>query len=152
MVDVPNGWLYFRPLLKTPRRNISSARLDGAGKAERLSPAEQPGTHNYDISPRGDLAIHTYSAFNKVPMTDVVRLPQHSTVRTIIDNKELQERVAKLKPVAQEFFRVDIGEGVELDGGCSNLPTSIRSVTPSSFTSTANRGDRPCSTRGAEAR
>ncbi|HKQ89644.1 MAG TPA: DPP IV N-terminal domain-containing protein, partial [Blastocatellia bacterium] len=117
MVDVPNGWLYFSASPENAtRKYLFRARLDGSGKAERLSPADQPGTHNYDISPRGDLAIHTYSAFNKVPMTDVVRLPQHSTVRTIIDNKELQESLAKLKPVAQEFFRVDIGEGVELDG------------------------------------
>jgi len=49
-------------------------------------------------------------------VTDVVRLPQHTTVRTMFDNKELQERLAKLKPVKQEFFRVDIAEGVQLDG------------------------------------
>ncbi len=117
MADVPNGWLYFSASPENAtQKYLFRARLDGAGKAERLSPANQPGTHNYTISPRGDLAIHTYSAFNKVPATDVVRLPQHSTARTMIDNKELQERLAKLKPVAQEFFRVDIGEGVELDG------------------------------------
>jgi dipeptidyl-peptidase-4 len=117
IVDVPNGWLYFSASPENPtQKYLFRARLDGAGKAERLSPADQPGTHNYTISPRGDLAIHMYSAFNKVPATDVVRLPQHSTVRAMIDNKELQERLAKLKPVAQEFFRVDIGEGVELDG------------------------------------
>src|SRR5262249_60079979 len=43
-------------------------------------------------------------------------LPEHTVVRTMIDNKELDERLAKLKPVPQEFFRVDIGDGVELDG------------------------------------
>jgi dipeptidyl-peptidase-4 len=99
-------------------------QLNGGDKAQRLTPADQAGTHNYDISPRGDLAIHTYSAFNKVPVTDVVRLPHpsavkypyHTVERTIFDNKELQERLAKLKPIAQEFFRVNIGEGVELDG------------------------------------
>jgi dipeptidyl-peptidase-4 len=117
MVDVPNGWLYFSASPENAtQKYLFRARLDGAGKVERLTPANQPGTHNYDISPRGDMAIHMYSAFNKVPMTDVVRLPQNATVRTMIDNKELQERLAKLKPVAQEFFRVDIGEGVELDG------------------------------------
>src|SRR5262249_61936060 len=89
---------------------------DGAGEAERLSPADQPGTHNYAISPRCDMAIHTYSSSAKVPVTDVVRLPQHTTVRTMFDNKELQERLAKLKPVKQEFFRVDIAERVQHDG------------------------------------
>src|SRR6266545_1614509 len=117
MVDVPNGWLYFSASPENAtQKYLFRARLDGAGKVERLTPADQTGTHNYDISPRGDLAIHMYSAFNKVPATDVVRMPQHATVRTMIDNKELQERLANLKPVAQEFFRVDIGEGVKLDG------------------------------------
>jgi dipeptidyl-peptidase-4 len=37
-------------------------------------------------------------------------------VRILIDNKELRERLAKLKQGPREFFRVDIGEGVQLDG------------------------------------
>jgi dipeptidyl-peptidase 4 len=117
MTDVPNGWLYFSASPESAtQKYLFRVRLDGGGKAERLSPANQPGTHDYTISPRGELAIHTYSSFAKVPVTDLVRFPQHTTVRTIFDNKELQERLAKLKPVAGEFFRVDIGEGVELDG------------------------------------
>jgi len=115
--DVTGGWLYFSASPENAtQKYLYRVRLNGSGKAERLSPANQPGTHNYDISPRGDLAIHTYSAFNKVPVADVVYLPEHGTARTVFDNKELQERLAKLKPVAQEFFRVDIGEDVELDG------------------------------------
>ncbi len=122
--DVTGGWLYFSASPENPtQKYLYRVRLDGSGKAERVSPENQPGTHNYDISPRGDMAIHTYSSFTKVPVTNVVSLPRHSTtrpqdtrVRTIIDNKELQDRLAKLKPVAQEFFRVDIGQGVQLDG------------------------------------
>ncbi|MBS1811552.1 MAG: S9 family peptidase [Acidobacteria bacterium] len=117
MVDAANGWLYFSASPENAtQKYLFRARLDGNGKAERLSPADQPGTHNYTISPRGDVAIHTYSAFTKVPVTDVVRFPQHTVVRTMFDNKPLQERMAKLKPVGQEFFRVNIGDGVELDG------------------------------------
>ncbi len=117
MADVSKGWLYFSASPeKATQKYLFRARLDGAGKVERLSPADQSGTHNYDISPRGDMAIHTSSNSAKVPLTDVVRLPAHTVVRMMIDNKELQESLAKLKPVAQEFFRIDIGEGVELDG------------------------------------
>ena len=32
MVDVPNGWLYFRPLLKTPRGNISARGSTGPAR------------------------------------------------------------------------------------------------------------------------
>ncbi|HKQ73457.1 MAG TPA: S9 family peptidase [Blastocatellia bacterium] len=117
------GWLYFSASPENAtQKYLYRVRLDGGDKPQRLTPADQAGTHNYDIS--GDLAIHTYSAFNKVPVTDIVRFPRpsatkdpyHTVERTIFDNQALQERVAKLKPVAQEFFRVNIGEGVELDG------------------------------------
>ncbi len=116
-VDVPNGRLYFSASPENAtQKYLFSVRLDGSGKPERLSPANQPGTHNYTISPRGDLAIHTYSSARQVPVTDVVRLSEHTVVRTLFDNKQLAERMARLKPVAQEFFRVKIEEGVELDG------------------------------------
>jgi dipeptidyl-peptidase-4 len=128
--DVTGGWLYFSASPENPtQKYLYRARLDGSGKAERVSPDHQPGTHSYNISPRGNLAIHTYSAFNKAPVTDVVGLPHrlaarttpHWVERTIFDNKELEERLAKLKPVAQEFFRVNIGE-VELDGWMMKPP------------------------------
>lgn len=123
LVDVPNGWIYFSASPENAtQKYLFRTRLDGSSKAERLSPANQPGTHNYTISPRGDLAIHTYSAAARVPMTDIVRFPQHAVVRTMFDNKELAERLAKLKPVAQEFFRVKIEEGVELDGWMMKPP------------------------------
>ncbi len=123
LVDVPNGWIYFSASPENAtQKYLFRARLNGEGKAERLSPTAQPGTHTYTVSPKGDLAIHTYSAFNKVPATDVVRFPQHTVVRTMFDNKELADRITKLKPVAQEFFRVKIEEGVELDGWMMKPP------------------------------
>jgi len=116
-VQAETGWLYFDASPENAtQRYLFRARLDGSGKPERLSPANQAGTNNYDISPAGDLAIHTYSNFNQPPVIDVVRLPGHATVRTLIDNRELKERLAKLKQGPREFFRVDIGNGVQLDG------------------------------------
>src|SRR5262247_66188 len=126
--DVTGGWLYFSASPENAtQKYLYRVRLNGGDKPQRLTPPDQAGTHNYDIS--GALAIHTYSAYNKVPVTDVVRFPHESATkhpyhiveRTIFDNKELQERLAKLQPVGQEFFRVGVndgngGEGVELDG------------------------------------
>ena len=116
-VDARNGWLYF---LASPenatQRYLYRVRIDGSGKEERLTPASAPGVHAYNVSPDGQFAIHYYSTFNKVPVTEVVRLPQHEVARTLIDNREVQERLGKLKPTATEFFKVDIGDGVQLDG------------------------------------
>lgn len=116
-VDQAGGWIYFIASPDNPtQRYLLRSRLDGTGKAERLTPASQPGTHGYIISPRADLAIHTYSTFTSAPVTDVVRLPRHETIRTVIDNEELQDRLARVKTGPQEFFRVGIGEGLQLDG------------------------------------
>ena len=122
-VDAKNGFVYF---LASPdnatQRYLYRVQIDGGGKEagsareERLTPANSPGVHGYDISPRGDFAIHFYSTFNTVPTTEMVRLPQHEVARTMIDNRAVQERLSKLKPTATEFFRVDIGDGVQLDG------------------------------------
>jgi dipeptidyl-peptidase-4 len=116
-VDDKAGWIYFEASPdNATQRYLFRAPLGGSGSFERLTPASISGSHAYKISPRGDLAIHVWSSFMKVPATEVVRLPQHEVVRTLIDNRQLQERIGKLKQTPYEFFKVDIGEGVELDG------------------------------------
>lgn len=116
-VDDINDWIYFEASPdNATQRYLYREPLDGSGKLERLTPASSPGSHSYNVSPRADLAIHFSSAFMKAPATEIVRLPQHTPVRTLFDNHEIQERLAKLKPTPYEFFRVDIGEGVQLDG------------------------------------
>jgi dipeptidyl-peptidase-4 len=121
-VDKDNGFVYF---LASPenatQRYLYRVRIDGAGKEERLTPASVPGMHRYNIAPHGEVAIHFYSMFDKVTVTEVVRLPQHAVLRTLIDNKELQDRMSKLKATPSEFFQVDIG-GVKLDGWMMKPP------------------------------
>src|ERR1044072_9059237 len=116
-VDAQNGWLYYAASpTNATQRYLYRVRVDGTGKEERLTPTGTSSMHSYNISPRGDYAIHVYSSFNTVPVTEIVRLPQHEVVRTLIDNHDVQERLAKLKPTATAFFKVDIGAGVQLDG------------------------------------
>ncbi len=114
---VVNGWIYFEASPdNATQRYLYRAPLTGAANITRLTPSTAPGSHSYNISPRGDLAIHFSSAFMKVPATEIVRLPAHTAARTLIDNHQLQERIGKLRQTPYEFFKVDIGEGVVLDG------------------------------------
>lgn len=116
-VDPANGFVYFEASpANAGQRYLFRERLDGNGKPEQLTPANDAGSHGYNISPRGDVAIHTFSTFTRVPVTNIVRLPQHTAVRTLIDNHEVQERLVKLQQTPSEFFKVDIGDGVQLDG------------------------------------
>ena len=45
-----------------------------------------------------------------------MRLPAHQSLRVLEDNKALAATVAPLEAPPTEFFQVDIGEGVRLDG------------------------------------
>jgi dipeptidyl-peptidase-4 len=74
------------------------------------------------MSPTAQWAFHTYSAFGVPPVTELVRLPKHSVVLTLADNGKLKAKVEALKKQDGEFFRVDIGAGVELDGWCLKPP------------------------------
>jgi len=116
-VDEAGGWLYFVASPDRPTdRYLYRSKLDGTGVPERLTPADERGTHGYDIAPGGHLAFHTWSTFDRPPSTDVVSLADHRALRPLTDIATL---AAKLKPVVDppvEFFTLDIGGGVTLDG------------------------------------
>ena len=115
-VDEKGGWLYYTASPERPsQRYLYRTRLNGRRRAERLTPADQPGVHGYNVSPNFAFALHNYSRFGVPPITDIVRLPGHATVRTVVNNERLANRVAKLQRGSAEFFRVDVGDGVELD-------------------------------------
>jgi dipeptidyl-peptidase-4 len=116
-VDEAGGWLYYIASPDNPtQRYLYRTPLDGSGRAQRLTPSAQPGTHSYDIAPGSGWAIHTYSSFTAVPRTDLIRLPEHARVRALVENTALSARVDQLKRGPSEFFRVDVGDGVQLDG------------------------------------
>ena len=116
-VDEPGGWLLYEASPdNATQRYLYRSRLDGSGKPERLSPADRPGTHGYDISPDARWAWHTYSTFDAPPVTELVRLPSHVTVRTVVSNDRLRAAVAPLTARHTEFFRVPLPDSATLDG------------------------------------
>jgi dipeptidyl-peptidase-4 len=104
------------------QRYLFRASLDGSSPARRLTPADLPGTHEYQIAPDGRWAIHTYSTFDLPPRIDLVSLPDHKVARTFVDNAEVKARLDVLRPTPTEFFRIDIGDGVELDAWAIKPP------------------------------
>jgi dipeptidyl-peptidase-4 len=122
-VDQKGGWLYYIASPENPTQcYLFRTRLDGKGKAERITPLSQPGTHSYQMSPSYQWAFHTYTTFDTPPVTELVRLPKYSAVRTLAANQELIDKVEALKRKPTEFFRIDIGDGVLLDGWCIKPP------------------------------
>ena len=122
-LDQEKGWVYYLAAPENPtQRYLYRAPLDGTGKQERVTPADQSGMHEYDLSPDSKWAIHTYSAMDKPPVIDLVRLPDHGTVRVLEDNAQLRAKLTALRKRPTEFFRIDIGDGILLDGWCMKPP------------------------------
>jgi dipeptidyl-peptidase 4 len=112
-----SGWVYFMASPVNPtQRYLYRTRLDGKGKASMLSPAAQAGTHSYVIAPGAKYAFHTFSSFNTPPVTEIIRLPGHEVLRKLTNTDALREKLRSLKRGPTNFFRVDIGNGVLLDG------------------------------------
>ena len=115
-LDERTGWVYYIASPDNPtQRYLYRSKLNGKGKAERVSPSDQPGTHTYQVSPDAKWAIHTYSSFGNPRVIDLVSLPSHKAVRTLAKNERLKKAVVELDKTPFEFFRVDIGDDVELD-------------------------------------
>jgi dipeptidyl-peptidase 4 len=116
-VDPDEEWLYFMASPENATQGyLYRIRMDGKAKTERLYPSNQPGTHSYHISPDLRFAFHTYSTFDTPPVTDLVQLPDHRVQRMVEDNAKLRSAVNELISAPTEFLRLDIGEGVTLDG------------------------------------
>jgi dipeptidyl-peptidase-4 len=122
-VDEMGGWLYYIASPVNPtERYLYRTRLNGEGGAEKITPDSQTGTNSYNISPNARWAFHTRSAFTTAPQTELVNLTNKTSVRMMVDNTELQANIDKLKKGANEFFRVDVGENVQLDGWMMKPP------------------------------
>ncbi len=114
--DPEGRWFYFTASPDDATQEyLYRAPLDGGTAPERLTPLSQPGTHGYDLSPDREWAFHTYSRFDEPPRVELVRLPEHDTVRVLVDNQSLAKKVTPLLTEPVEFFRLSIEPDVLLD-------------------------------------
>ncbi len=116
-VDEPGQWLYY---VASPdnatQRYLYRTRLDGKQSVVRVSPATATGTHSYRISPDAHWAFHTYSHLDSPSVIELVQLPSHRVVRTLVDNAKQRAAVAPVIARPGEFFKVTVSDGVAVDG------------------------------------
>ncbi|MGE3527257.1 MAG: S9 family peptidase, partial [Gemmatimonadales bacterium] len=116
-VDPQGGYLYYIASPENPaQRYLYRTRLDGRGRAERITPADLGGSNGYNISPDFRYAFHTWSRMGQPPTTALIRLPGHTVIRRVVTNERLRGKVAALRRGPQEFFQVDIRDGLRLNG------------------------------------
>ncbi|WP_034244274.1 S9 family peptidase [Aquimarina atlantica] len=116
LIDEKNGWLYYMASPENAtQRYLYRIKLNKKGKAERLSPKDQPGTHRYRIAPNGKFAQHTYSKSGLPPTTDIISLPDHKVIKTLVSNQKLKKQIAAIDHNPQEFFKISLDDGTSLD-------------------------------------
>lgn len=115
LIDEQNNYVYF---IASPenatQKYLYRTRLDGKGKLERISPADQPGSHAYDISPNARYALHNFSNANTEEIQEWVSLPTHLTL------EKGEDIAAKVRQTSENgrvtFFKVKTEDGVDMDG------------------------------------
>lgn len=109
-IDETGGNLYVTASPENAtQKYLYKIKLSG-GKAERLTPAKEAGTHEYDVSPNGKVAFHSWSSASVAPKQDVVLLPDYKVVAGSERSRDVK---ATVKP---EFFKVKTVDGVTMDG------------------------------------
>jgi dipeptidyl-peptidase-4 len=115
-IDPQSRWIYFTASPANVHSVICTAPPWTTRAAVRLSPAGQPGTNSYDISPNCQWAFHTYSRFDNPPVIDLIRLPEHKSVRVLEDNAVLRAAAASSLDAPAEFLQLKLDDGVTVDG------------------------------------
>jgi dipeptidyl-peptidase-4 len=116
-IDENGGFIYF---IASPdnagQRYLYRVNINGTPHEEKLTPVSLAGTNGYQISETAKYAFHYYSNFGTPLAIDLVSLPDHKTIRTLVDNAELKEKVEALKRTPVEFFNVTTDDSVKIDG------------------------------------
>lgn len=109
-INEQEGYVYF---LASPdnatQQYLYRTKLNGTGNAERLTPADEQGTNEYDISPSGKFAEHIFSNANTLPDTSWINL---ATNTTIGDAKRLRTIPA---PYQIKFIHITTDDNVTMD-------------------------------------
>jgi dipeptidyl-peptidase-4 len=116
VVDESGGWYYFyaSPNNAT-EKYLYRVSIDGSSPAERITPENQPGTHDYDFSPDRKWAFHTVSTFDTPPVTELIEVEGHRTIKVVEANKRVHARAKSVVHRPTEFLQLDIGDGVHMD-------------------------------------
>ena len=114
-IEEKGGYVYFMASpTNATQKYLYRTKLDGKGKAELMSPANQQGTHDYTVSPDARFAFHTFSNYYTPASRELITLSNHKGVNG--ENK-VNDEIAKADKSKSniEFFKIKTNEGIEMD-------------------------------------
>lgn len=96
------------------QKYLYKTRLDGKGKAEKVTPAGLEGTHEYAISTNGKYGFHIFQNHHTRPISEWLSLPKHQSL-------DKSDDIASKIPTSRydsslEFFKIKTADGAEMDG------------------------------------
>lgn len=116
VVDEAGGWYYFYASPdNATEKYLHRVPLDGSGRLERITPKDQPGTHDYEFSPDAKWAFHTYSTFDTPPMVELVEIADHRVANVIVPHSQLHKKAKTVVSRPTDFIQLDIGNDVSMD-------------------------------------
>ncbi|HEX3768776.1 MAG TPA: DPP IV N-terminal domain-containing protein, partial [Puia sp.] len=115
LIDEKNNLLYFMASPENATQAyLYKCALDGTGTAERLTPANQPGTHEYALSPNGRFASNMFSNYYTRPQQEWITLPDHQALSGTRSASPVKPSDSAASNIS--FFKVVTEDGVSMDG------------------------------------
>ncbi len=112
-IDEKNNFVYFMASPDNATQlYLYRTKLNGKGKLELLSPASLKGTHDYNISPSANYALHKFSNYKTFPISEWVSLPAHKPL-DIANSIAKNIRVNENSNV--QYFKVTTEDNITLD-------------------------------------
>lgn len=114
-IDEKGGYIYFHASPENAtQKYLYRTLLNGKGDPERLTPSNQAGTHNYNLSPDAKYAIHSFSNYYVRPVMEWIQLPEHKNLNS---RNTVNEAIASFNQSKSniEFLKIVTTDGVEMD-------------------------------------
>ncbi|MDP4212054.1 MAG: DPP IV N-terminal domain-containing protein [Bacteroidota bacterium] len=114
LINEKENLLYFMASPENAtQKYLYRCNLDGKGKAERVTPANEQGTHGYDLSPNGQYAFHSFSNYYTPNSGEWISLPFHRTLPGTVGIKTPRVSDSLASPIS--FFKIKTADGVTMD-------------------------------------
>lgn len=93
---------------------LYKTKLNGKGSLELVSPKTLKGTHDYNVSPTGTFATHSFSNNFTKAAAELISFPNHKPINEAYGIEANLDKLEEAKKV--EFIKVTTVDGVEMDG------------------------------------
>lgn len=113
-VDTKKGYVYFMASPDNATQNyLYKTKLNGKGTLQLVSPEDLKGTHDYDVSPTGTYAVHTFSNHYTRPASELISF---TTQKPVDVTRSIEARLPNLQVEPKvEFFKITTADGVDMD-------------------------------------